>query len=83
MRMRGRQRPARSRGCTQYDQTTSMRYTTGDRAYGGMERDLRRPQAQRVWEDENCKLKKLLSQTMLDASTLKEMLGRSACGDEL
>lgn len=38
-------------------------------------------------EDENRKLKKLLAETMLDASTLKEVLGkdfwRPACGDAL
>jgi putative transposase len=28
-------------------------------------------------EDENRKLKKLLAETMLDASTLKEMLGKN------
>ena len=36
-------------------------------------------------EEENRRLKKLLAETMLDASTLKEMLGKTsdACGDEL
>ena len=29
-------------------------------------------------EDENCRLKKLLAETMLDASTLKEMLGKTS-----
>jgi putative transposase len=31
----------------------------------------------RALEDENRRLKKLLAETMLDASTLKEMLGKS------
>ena len=43
--------------------------------YGGMEiSDARRLKA---LEDENRKLKKLLAETMLDASTLKEMLGKN------
>ena len=43
--------------------------------YGGMEiSDARKLKA---LEDENRKLKKLLAETMLDASTLKEMLGKS------
>jgi putative transposase len=42
---------------------------------GGMEiSDARKL---RVLEDENRKLKKLLAETMLDASTLKEMLGKN------
>jgi putative transposase len=42
--------------------------------FGGMEiSDARRLKA---LEDENRKLKKLLAETMLDASTLKEMLGK-------
>ena len=53
--------------------------------YGGMEvSDARRLKA---LEDENRRLKKLLAETMLDASTLKEMLGknfsRPACGSVL
>src|ERR1700678_271793 len=45
--------------------------------YGGMEiSDARRLKA---LEDENRKLKKLLAETMLDASTLKEMLGKNSC----
>jgi len=28
-------------------------------------------------EDENCRLKKFLAESMLDASTLKEMLGKN------
>jgi putative transposase len=43
--------------------------------FGGMElSDARRLKA---LEDENRKLKKLLAETMLDASTLKEMLGKN------
>jgi putative transposase len=43
--------------------------------YGGLEvSDARRL---KVLEDENRKLKKLLAETMLDASTLKEMLGKN------
>ena len=43
--------------------------------YGGMEvSDARKLKA---LEDENRKLKKLLAETMLDASTLKEMLGKN------
>ena len=52
--------------------------------YGGMEiSDARRLKA---LEEENRRLKKLLAESMLDAATLKEMLGknfgRPACGDE-
>ena len=44
--------------------------------YGGMEvSDARRLKA---LEDENRRLKKLLAETMLDASTLKEMLGKTS-----
>jgi putative transposase len=43
--------------------------------YGGMAvSDARKL---KVLEDENRKLKKLLAETMLDASTLKEMLGKN------
>ena len=43
--------------------------------YGGMEvSDARRLKA---LEDENRKLKKLLTETVLDAATLKEMLGKN------
>jgi putative transposase len=43
--------------------------------YGGMEvSDARRLKA---LEDENRRLKKLLVESMLDASTLKEMLGKN------
>ena len=43
--------------------------------YGGMEvSDARRLKA---LEDENRKLKKLLAESMLDVSTLKEMLGKN------
>jgi putative transposase len=43
--------------------------------YGGMEiSDARKLKA---LEEENRRLKKLLAETMLDASTLKEMLGKN------
>jgi putative transposase len=43
--------------------------------YGGMEvSDARRLKS---LEDENRRLKKLLAETMLDASTLREMLGKN------
>jgi putative transposase len=43
--------------------------------YGGMEvSDARKLKA---LEDENRKLKKLLAETLLDAATLKEMLGKN------
>ena len=43
--------------------------------FGGMEvSDARRLKS---LEDENRRLKKLLAETMLDASTLKEMLGKN------
>jgi putative transposase len=43
--------------------------------YGGMEvSDARKLKA---LEDENRKLKKLLAESMLDVSTLKEMLGKN------
>src|ERR1044072_3851227 len=53
--------------------------------FGGMEiSDARKLKA---LEEENRKLKKLLAETMLDASTLKEMLTKNSCrparGDEL
>src|SRR5712675_3532330 len=44
--------------------------------YGGMEvSDARRLKA---LEDENRKLKKLLAETVLDAATMKEMLGKTS-----
>jgi putative transposase len=43
--------------------------------YGGMEiSDARKLKA---LEDENLKLKKLLAESMLDAATLREMLGKN------
>ena len=42
--------------------------------FGGME--ISEARKLRALEDENRKLKKLLAETMLDASTLKEMLGK-------
>jgi putative transposase len=43
--------------------------------FGGME--ISEARKLRALEDENRKLKKLLAETMLDASTLKEMLGKN------
>ena len=43
--------------------------------YGGM--DVSDARKLKALEEENRKLKKLLAETMLDASTLKEMLGKN------
>jgi putative transposase len=43
--------------------------------FGGME--ISEARKLRALEDENRRLKKLLAETMLDASTLKEMLGKN------
>ena len=43
--------------------------------YGGLE--VSEAKRLRSLEDENRRLKKLLAETMLDASTLKEMLGKN------
>jgi putative transposase len=43
--------------------------------FGGM--DVSDARRLRALEEENRKLKKLLAETMLDASTLKEMLGKN------
>ena len=43
--------------------------------YGGM--DVSDAKRLRALEDENRKLKKLLAESMLDAATLKEMLGKN------
>ncbi len=59
--------------CRKYGISDAMFYKWRSR-YGGMEvSDARRL---RALEDENRRLKKLLSESMLDASTLKEMLGK-------
>ena len=51
------------------------RFISGGRRYGGLEvSDARRLKA---LEDENRKLKKLLAESLLDAATLKEMLGKN------
>lgn len=45
------------------------------RKYGGMEvSDAKRL---KILEDENTKLKKLLAESMMDVSTLREMLGKN------
>jgi len=43
--------------------------------YGGM--DVSDARKLKALEDENRKLKKLLAETLLDATTLKEMLGKN------
>ena len=43
--------------------------------FGGM--DVSEARRLRALEDENRKLKKLLAESMLDAATLKEMLGKN------
>ena len=60
--------------CRKYGVSDATFYKWRSR-YGGMEiSDARKLKA---LEDENRRLKKLLAESMLDASTLKEMLGRS------
>jgi putative transposase len=60
--------------CRKYGISDTTFYKWRSR-YGGMEvSDARRLKA---LEDENRRLKKLLAETMLDASTLKEMLGKN------
>ncbi len=60
--------------CRKYGISDATFYKWRSR-YGGMEvSDARRLKA---LEDENRKLKKLLAETMLDSSTLKEMLGKN------
>lgn len=43
--------------------------------FGGM--DISDARKLKALEEENCKLKKLLAETVLDAATLKEMLGKN------
>ena len=60
--------------CWKYGVSDATFYKWRSR-YGGMEiSDARRLKA---LEDENRRLKKLLAESMLDASTLKEMLGKN------
>ena len=60
--------------CRKYGVSNATFYKWRSR-YGGMEvSDARKLKA---LEEENRKLKKLLAETMLDASTLKEMLGKN------
>jgi putative transposase len=60
--------------CRKHGISDATFYTWRSR-YGGMEvSDARRLKA---LEDENRRLKKLLAESMLDASTLKEMLGKN------
>src|SRR4051795_13062301 len=61
--------------CRKYGVSDATFYKWRSR-YGGMEiSDARKLKA---LEDENRRLKKLLAETMLDASTLKEMLGKTS-----
>jgi putative transposase len=65
---------APSEVCRKYGISDATFYKRRSR-YGGMEvSDARWLKA---LEDENRKLKKLLAETMLDASTLKKMLGKN------
>ena len=60
--------------CRKYGISDATFYKWRSR-YGGMEvSDARKLKA---LEEENRKLKKLLAETMLDAATLKEMLGKN------
>lgn len=60
--------------CRKYGISDATFYKWRSR-YGGMEvSDARRLKA---LEDENRRLKKLLAESLLDASTLKEMLGKN------
>ena len=60
--------------CRKYGISDATFYKWRSR-YGGMEvSDARRLKA---LEDENRRLKKLLAESMLDAATLKEMLGKN------
>jgi putative transposase len=60
--------------CRKYGISDATFYT-GRKKYGGMEVS----QARRLksLEEENAKLKRLLADAMLDASTLREMLGKT------
>ena len=50
-------------------------FSSRSRKYGGMEvSDAKRL---KTLEDENAKLKKLLAESMMDVSTLREMLGKN------
>ena len=60
--------------CAGSTASAMRRSTNGGRAMAGMEiSDARKLKA---LEEENRKLKKLLAESMLDASNLKEMLGK-------
>jgi hypothetical protein len=63
-----RETPSSGRKCQK------RRSTSGDRAMAGWVSDARKLKA---LEDENRRLKKLLAESMLDAATLKEMLGKN------
>ena len=61
--------------CAASTGSAMRRFISGGRRYGGLEvSDARRLKA---LEDENRKLKKLLAESLLDAATLKEMLGKN------
>lgn len=60
--------------CRKYGISDATFYTWRKK-YGGMEvSDARRLKA---LEDENARLKKLLAESMMDVSTLREMLGKN------
>jgi putative transposase len=60
--------------CRKYGISDATFYNWRSR-YGGMEvSDAKRLKA---LEEENCKLKKLLAESMLDVATLKEALGKN------
>lgn len=60
--------------CRKYGISDATFYTWRKK-YGGMEvSDAKRLKA---LEDENAKLKKLLAESMMDVSTLREMLGKN------
>ena len=63
------------RSCAASTGSATRRFTRGVRKYGGMEvSDARKLKG---LEDENARLKKLLAESMLVVSTLKEMLAKN------
>jgi hypothetical protein len=66
---------SRSRAAPSTERTMRRRSVARRRTDGGMEVSDARPL--KALEDENRRLKKLLAESMLDASTLKEMLEKN------
>lgn len=60
--------------CRKYGISDATFYTWRKK-YGGME--LSQARKLKVLEEENAKLKKLLAESMMDASTLREMLAKN------